>query len=130
MDVKEYLKNDKFAEYNGIELLTAKNGKATARLKLKPYHYNAYGTLHGGAVFTLADFAFAAACNSHGTKAVGINANLSYFKAVDKGEITAVAEEISLGGKLGGYVVKIYHNEEVVAIFQGMAYRKKDVPLG
>jgi acyl-CoA thioesterase len=130
MDVNVYLKNDKFAEYTGIELLTAGNGKATARLKLKPYHFNAYGTLHGGAVFTLADFAFAAACNSHGTKAVGINANVSYFKAVDKGEIIAEAEEVSLGSKLGSYVVKVYHDKEVVAIFQGMAYRKKDVPLG
>ena len=126
MDIELYLQKDRFAEHSGIELLHVGAGRATARLKLQPYHLNAYGTLHGGAVFTLADFAFAAACNSHGTIAVGINATMSYFKAVDEGEIIADAEEVSLGSKLGSYVVKIYHRKEVVAIFQGMAYRKKE----
>jgi acyl-CoA thioesterase len=130
MDISTYLKNDRFAEYTGMKLLTAGNGKATVKLLLKPHHLNAYGKLHGGALFTLADFAFAAASNSRGTVAVGINATISYLKAVTDGELLAEAEEVSLGSKLSSYIVKIYQNSEIVAVFQGMAYRKKEAPSG
>jgi acyl-CoA thioesterase len=126
MDVTKYLKNDTFAEYTGMELLSAGDGKATVKLLVKPHHLNAYGKLHGGALFTLADFAFAAASNSRGTIAVGINANISYLKAVTDGELLAEAEEVSLGSKLSSYTVTVYQNKEVVALFQGMAYRKKE----
>jgi len=121
-----YLKNDKFAEYTDMELLTAGNGKATVKLVVKPHHLNGVGTLHGGAFFTLADYAFAAASNSHGTVAVGINATMSYLKAVTAGEIIAEAEEVSLGSKLATYIVKIYQEKEIVALFQGTVYRKKE----
>ncbi len=126
MDPKSYLQNDKFAEYTGLELLSAGNGKAAVKLVVKPHHLNGVGTLHGGAFFTLADYAFAAASNSHGTVAVGINATMSYCKAVTAGEIIAEAEEVSLGSKLATYLVKIYQGAEVVALFQGTVYRKKE----
>ncbi|MFA5073024.1 MAG: PaaI family thioesterase [Nitrospirota bacterium] len=130
MDVQDYMKNDLFAARNDIELLKTGKGTASAKLTVKPHHLNAYRTLHGGALFTLADFAFAAACNSHGTVAVGINASMSYIKAVTEGEVIAEAEEVALGSKLSNYIVKVYQNKEIVAIFEGMAYRKKHVPLG
>jgi acyl-CoA thioesterase len=130
MDVSSLMKKDKFAEYTGLELLEAGDGKATVRLLVEPHHLNAYGKLHGGALFTLADFAFAAASNSRGTVAVGINATISYLKAVTGGELLAKAEEVSLGSKLSSYMIKIYQNNEVVALFQGMAYRKKESPSG
>lgn len=121
-----YLQNDKYAAHSNIELLFVEKGKARARMIVKPFHMNAYNTVHGGALFTLADFAFAAACNSQGTISVGINAAMSYNKAVKEGELIAEAEEVALGSKLGSYVVKVYQGEEVVALFQGMAYRKKE----
>lgn len=130
MDITAYLKNDRFAEYTGMELLAAGDGKATVKLLVKPHHLNAYGSLHGGALFTLADFAFAAASNSRGTIAVGINATISYLKAVTDGELLAEAEEVSLGSKLSSYIVKVYQNNEVVALFQGMVYLKKEILPG
>jgi len=130
MDATERVKNDRFAEYTGMELLTAEDGKATVRLLVKPHHLNAYGNLHGGALFTLADYAFAAASNSRGTVAVGINATISYLKAVTGGELIAEAEEVSLGSKLSSYIVKVYQNKEIVALFQGMAYRKNKIHCG
>jgi acyl-CoA thioesterase len=130
MDITTYLKNDTFALYTGVELLSVGDGKAAVKLLVKPHHLNAYGKLHGGALFTLADFAFAAASNSHGTVAVGINATISYLKAVTDGELLAVAEEVSLGSKLGNYIVKVYQDNEVVALFQGMVYRKKETHSG
>lgn len=130
MDITTYLKNDTFAKYTGMELLSAGDGKATVKLLVKPHHLNAYGKLHGGALFTLADFAFAAASNSRGTIAVGVNANISYLKAVTDGELLAEAEEVSLGSKLSNYTVTVYQNNEVIALFQGMAYRKKESHSG
>ena len=85
------------------------------------------GTVHGGALFTLADFTFALAANSHGTVTVAINANISFLKAVKEGLLTAEAREISSGGRIASYTVDIYHEgRDLVAVFQGMAYRKRE----
>ena len=65
--------NDRFARHNGIELLAAKPGWARVKMEIQDYHFNGAGTVHGGAIFTLADFAFAVASNSQGQLAMGIN---------------------------------------------------------
>ena len=70
--IKDYFKKDQFAAHNNIELVDAADGRARARMTLQPHHLNALGTVQGGALFTLADFCFAAACNSHGTVAVAL----------------------------------------------------------
>jgi len=88
---------------------------------------NGYGTVQGGAIFTLADFAFAAASNSHGTVAVAINVNITFMKAVVTGTLWADAREVSKNFKLGSYTVEVKDAEgDLVALFQGLAYRKKD----
>lgn len=118
---------DHFARHNGIELLDIGPGWAKASMKIKPFHYNAAGTVHGGAIFTLADFAFAAASNSHGNLAMAINASISFVKAATKGALYAEASEQSINPKLASYAIRITDNEnDVVAIFQGMVYRKKE----
>ncbi len=58
--------NDRFAEHTGIELVEVSKGYARAEMKVEEKHLNGLGLAHGGAIFTLADLAFAAACNSHG----------------------------------------------------------------
>jgi len=68
-DIKRCLKNDRFAERTNVELLTVSPGYATAKMVLHPHHLNGLGSVQGGAIFTLADYAFAAAANSHGTVA-------------------------------------------------------------
>ena len=83
--VKQRLQNDQFAERCGIELLSISPGRATARMTLQPHHLNGIGTVQGGAIFTLADFAFAAASNSHGTVAVAVNASITFMKAARDG---------------------------------------------
>lgn len=127
MDIIEHFKNDQFASRNGIELLEAAEGHACAKMDLQPHHWNALGTVHGGALFTLADFAFAAACNSHGTVAVAIEANITFMKAAIAGTLHATAREVARNFKLGSYCVEIRNDAgELVAQFQGLAYRKKD----
>jgi len=55
-EIKDYFKNDQFAAHNNIELVEAGHGRAKAKMTLHPHHWNGLGTVHGGALFTLADF--------------------------------------------------------------------------
>jgi acyl-CoA thioesterase len=92
-------------------------------------HFNGVGIVHGAAIFSLADFAFAAASNSHGVVAVAINANISFVKAATSGTLTAEAREQSINPKLATYLVDVTDDEgDRVATFQGMVYRKKPRP--
>ncbi len=121
------LKRDQFAARCGIELLSVAPGRARAKMALQPHHWNALGSVQGGAIFTLADLAFAAASNSHGTVAVGVNVSISYLKAAQTGTLWAEAKEVSRNFKLASYTIEVKDDAgDLVAIFQGMVYRKKD----
>ena len=82
---------DLFARHAGIELVDVGSGWAKASMKIEPFHFNGARTVHGGAIFTLADFAFAVASNSHGNLAIGINTSVSFVKAALKGTLYAEA---------------------------------------
>lgn len=117
--------NDQFAKHNGIELVTVAPGHATARMPLHPHHLNGVGTVQGGAIFTLADFAFAAAANAHGKVAVAVNVSITFMKAAITGTLTAEAREVALNPKLGTYTVNVTDEQNnLIAVFQGLAYRK------
>jgi len=125
--IRRFFKNDKFAEGANIELLSVSLGQARARMTLHPHHLNAYGTVQGGAIFTLADFAFAAASNSHGTVAVALNVSVTFMKAGRAGTLWAEARELSRNLKLASYTVEVKDDAgELVALFQGLAYRKSE----
>jgi len=126
-DVKNFFKNDTFAEHVGIELLEVSKGRAKAKMEIKDHHLNGINIAHGGAIFSLADLAFAAASNSHKTIALAINASISFLKAVSGGTLIAEAKEVSLNPKLATYEIRVTdETNDVIAIFQGMVYRKKD----
>ena len=119
---------DRFASHSDIELVDLGPGWAKASMKIEPFHFNAARTVHGGAIFTLADFAFAVASSSHGTLAVGINTSVSFVKAALTGTLYADARELSRNAKLATYSVMITDDAgDTVAIFQGMVYRKKEL---
>lgn len=117
---------DRFVREIGIDLVTVSAGYAKTRMKVEPRHLNGLDLGHGGAIFTLADYAFAAASNSHGVDAVAINITMSYFKAARAGdELTAEAKEIALSRKIGTYAISVFNqNQETVAFMQGTAFRK------
>ena len=126
-NIKDYFKHDQFAKLANIELLSVSPGRSTAKMPLHPHHFNSLKTVHGGAIFTLADFAFAAAANSHGTVAVAINVNITFMKAASTGTLWAEAREVSKNFKIGTYLVEIKDDQgDLVAQFQGLAYRKND----
>lgn len=117
---------DLFARNLGMRIVCMDEGYAKAEVELKAEHTNGMGIAHGGALFSLADFAFAAASNSHGWSAVAINVSIAYHQAVQGGKLTAEAKEISRGSKLATYLVSVYdENSELSASFQGTVYRTK-----
>jgi acyl-CoA thioesterase len=125
--VRNFFKNDTFAEHVGIELLEVSKGRAKAKMEIKDHHLNGVNIAHGGAIFSLADLAFAVASNSHKTIALAINASISFLKAVSGGTLVAEAKEVSLNPKLATYEIRVTdETDDVVAIFQGTVYRKKD----
>lgn len=124
---KFFSEEDKFAKYCGINLIEVDVGWAKTSMKIEPHHMNGAKTVHGGAIFTLADFAFAVASNSHGLLAMGINTNVSFVKAATTGTLYAEASEQSINPKLASYSVLVTDDAgDTVAIFQGMVYRKNE----
>jgi acyl-CoA thioesterase len=124
--LKEFFKNDRFAALSGIELVEVSPGRARAKMEITESHLNGINTVHGGAIFTLADLAFAAASNSHGTVAVAINASIWYVKAALEGTLFAEAREVSMNPKLATYTIEVVDQTgELIASFQGMVYRKQ-----
>ncbi len=121
--VRKFFTGDRFATENGMELVEVGPGSATARMTVAPRHFNGIQTVQGGAMFTLADFAFAAACNSWGEKVTGINMNIQCLKAVREGTLTARAQEVARSRKLSTCEVAIYDDQDqLVARFQGTGY--------
>lgn len=116
---------DVFARQTGVELVEVSPGRARVRMEIGEQHLNSHQTVHGGAIFTLADTAFALASNSHGVPAAAINAHISYLTAARSGILYAEAEEFARNPKLASYTVQVTGEKgEKIAIFQGMVYRK------
>jgi acyl-CoA thioesterase len=116
---------DAFAGHNGMRITEVREGYARAEMTLAPSHLNAARTVHGGALFTLADFAFAAASNSRGQLALSINSSISIFKGAKEGRLVAEARELSHSPKLASYEVSVRNAAgELLASFQGTVYRK------
>lgn len=128
-NIQRYInENDQLARHLGIKVTAIGPGTATARMNLSKEHSNSLGMAHGGTLFALADMAFAAASNSHGSVALGVQASIHYHRPVNEGQLTATAHELSKGGRLASYLVEVRDESgELVASFQGLVYRKKDV---
>jgi acyl-CoA thioesterase len=130
--VRRFLEGDRFSEGCGIRLVEVRPGFARTEMMVGPQHLNGAGILQGGALFTLADLAFAGACNSHGALAVGCQVDVTWFKGVTSGKLTATAEEISRTRRLSTCLVHVRDDkDELVALFKGVAYIKGSaLPVG
>jgi acyl-CoA thioesterase len=127
-DIIRFFENDRFAAMTGAKIIEAREGYCRTFLEIEPKHLNAAGVVQGGAIFTLADFAFAVASNSGGRLALAVNVNISFLRSVTEGTLFAEARELAEPGKLGAYDVKVTDGQgRLVAQFNGMVYRKKDV---
>jgi acyl-CoA thioesterase len=127
-NIIDFFKSDNFATGNGIVLTECKPGYAKAEVVINKSHLNGAGVVHGGLLFTLADFCFAAAVNSYGTVTLSINASISYFAKSSEGLITAEATEICRSNKLSTCDINVYdQNHQLLANFKGMAYITKTI---
>jgi acyl-CoA thioesterase len=124
-DVRERIAIDPYCNRLGIEVVDIEPGRATMELELTDSLCNFHGTPHGGAVYSLADAAFAAASNSHGETALALETNISFLTAADVGTtITGVAEETHVAGHTAEYEVRVRdESEERIATFRGRVYR-------
>jgi acyl-CoA thioesterase len=122
-----FIQKDRFAKNSGVEIVSISEGEAITQMVVKPHHLNGADVVHGGAIFTLADVAFALASNSHNRISLGINTNVSFINAAKGGTLRAYAKEIGINYKLATYNVKVYdENEKIIADFNGTVYRKND----
>lgn len=130
-EIFEYFKKDRFAAENGMKLVKARPGYAEARMEITQSHLNGYGIVQGGATFTLADFAFAAAANAKGFATVSCGASINYFKPPMGRFITAKAIEVSSSRRLCTYNVEIFDEDgSLIARYTGNGYIKKEKAFG
>jgi acyl-CoA thioesterase len=119
--------NDRFAATNGMRLVELRPGFAKTCLSVEQRHFNSVGMVQGGAIFTLADFAFGAASNTGGKVAVAVNTNISFLKATRSGILYAEATEVSRTRRISTCVVRVTNDAgDLVALFQGTAYIKDE----
>ncbi len=119
------LAKDEFSRWLGVDVLQIKPSSCTCRMLVRKEMMNGFGVAHGGIVFSLADSAFAFACNTQGRIAMSVENSITYPASVHPGDIlTAVAEEESATNRLGFYRVKVTNqSEEIVALFRGTVYK-------
>lgn len=121
--------NDRMARQFGMRLESVRPGACRVSMTVSPDMLNAAGATHGGVTFTLADFAFAVASNSHGRLAVGLSATMQYPAASRSGDVlTAEAEEASLGRSTGVYQVSVRRGDgTLVGLFSGTVFRRDEL---
>ena len=130
MTLFDFFKNDRFAVMAGVELMEISEGYAKARMLITKDHLNGGGVCQGGALFTLADLAFAAAVNSHLVLTFSTSSNITFFQSVAQGYVYAEAREIVNHPRLPYAEVKITDEDgRLIAVFTSSGYRKKDVPI-
>ncbi|MCZ7422307.1 hydroxyphenylacetyl-CoA thioesterase PaaI [Verrucosispora sp. WMMA2121] len=114
----------------GIELLSAADGTAVARMRITDDMVNGHRIAHGGFVFLLADTAFALACNSHGPVTVAAGADITFVRPARRGDVlVARASERTRYGRSGIYDVTVCRADgEVVAEFRGQSRTLRPMP--
>ena len=125
--VAEFMsERDLFARHLGIELVELRPGHCRVAMSLMPYMVNGLNMPHGGVIFSLADFAFAAACNSHGRAAVALSMDIHFVASPAPGSrLSAEADEVHCGNRTGLYRIIVTDDQNtLIAELHGMAYRK------
>lgn len=123
--VNHMMENDFFSQWLGIEVLEIKEGYSKIKMTVRKEMVNGFGIVHGGIPFSLADSAFAFACNNRNNLSVALDTSINFIKPVQVGdELTAEAIEIHNGRSTGLYQVTITNQQKHdIALFKGLCFR-------
>lgn len=125
--VEHMMLHDRFSQWLGIQLLEIREGYSKIQMTIREEMVNGFGIVHGGIAFSLADSAFAFACNNRNNLSVALDTSINFTKAVQVGDtLMAEATEVHNGKSTGLYHITITNQQrEVVAIFKGTCFRMK-----
>jgi acyl-CoA thioesterase len=130
--VAHMMKNDLFSQWLGVELLEIREGYSKIKMTVRKEMINGFNIVHGGIAFSLADSAFAFACNNRNVLSVALDTAINFLKPVHVGDtLTAEAKEMHNGRSTGLYQISIRNQKDhVVALFKGTCFRtdKKLLP--
>ena len=123
--VAHMMEHDLFSKWLGITVLDVTAGYSKIKMTVRPEMINGFGIVHGGIAFSLADSAFAFACNNRNVLSVALDTSINFIKPVHVGDVlTAEANEIHNGKSTGLYQITITNqNAQTVAVFKGICYR-------
>jgi acyl-CoA thioesterase len=123
--VTHMMENDFFSQWMGIEVLEIKEAYSRIKMTIRKEMVNGFGIVHGGIPFSLADSAFAFACNNRNILSVALDTSINFVKPVHVGDVlTAEAKELHNGRSTGLYHITITNqNDHLVAQFKGLCYR-------
>jgi acyl-CoA thioesterase len=123
--VNKMMSEDRFSQWLGIEVLEIKEGYSRLRMTIRPEMVNGFGIIHGGVTFSLADSAFAFACNNRNNLSVALDTSINFTKPVQVNDVlTAEATELHNGSSTGLYQIAIHNQDQkLVAQFKGLCYR-------
>lgn len=124
-EIFKHLEKEPYAQYLGMKLVELGAGTASAELEVKEHMLNSHGTVHGAIIFSLADYVFAAACNSYGKTSVGLSTTVNFMAPGFKGAtIRAAAVEVKRNNRTSWYNIRVESNGELLASMEALAYRK------
>lgn len=128
---QELYSRDAATNHLEMKMSNVSPGRAAMSMKVQSFMVQGHNTCHGGYLFTLADSAFAVACNTYNQPCVAIGCTIDYVAPGIKGDyLTATANERSRSGRTGNYDVEIRNQDnKLIAIFRGKSYALKGTVL-
>lgn len=119
------MQQDAFSKWLGIQVITVKEGYSKISLTLRDEMLNGFGVIHGGIAFSLADSAFAFACNNRNNLSLALDTSINFTKTTLPGDVlTAEAKELHNGRSTGLYLITVINQRnEQVALFKGTCFR-------
>ncbi len=128
--IEDFLRNDRFAVENGCEIVLVERDKVIVRMVVAERHLNAGGVVQGGAIFTLADWAFAALANSCGCLTVSVSSNITFVRAVGGGTLYAHASLVQPHHRISLIEVRVVDDSDNLIAFMTTSGYNTQKPLG
>ena len=123
--VSHMMKEDRFSQWLGIEVLEVREGYSKIKMVLRDEMINGFHVIHGGIAFSLADSAFAFACNNRNNLSLALDTGINFTKTTKPGDVlTAEAKELHNGRSTGLYLITVTNqHDQQVALFKGTCFR-------